>query len=264
MNRGRPTLLFWIAAILLVLTSLTTGAQAERLIASLSNHRVTITPNYAGEQLVLFGSIEKEASTPATRGPYDVIVTVTGPRATMVTRRKERVLGIWVNTDSRQFENVPLYLAVFSTRPFAAIASEDVLRRLQISLDNVILTQRVGPDFADVVPTDPFRAAFVRIRAGHQLYREQPSSVTLLTPTLFRTNISLAAEAPIGTYKVSLIVLSGGQVVARGETAFEVVKVGFEQFVAESAQSHGYLYGLFTVAMALLTGWLASVIFRRD
>lgn len=263
MTRRRASLLT-IAAILLAPTGFSTDARAERLIASVSNHRVTITPNYAGEQLVLFGSIEKDISTPATRSPYDVIVTVAGPRATMVTRRKERMLGIWVNTDSRQFENVPLYLAVFSTRPFAAIASEDTLRRLQIGLDNIILTQRVGPDFADVVPSDPFRAAFVRIKADHQLYREQPGSVTLLTPTLFRTNIALAAEAPIGTYKVSLIVLSAGQVVARGETAFEVVKIGFEQFVAESAQSHGYFYGLFTVAMALLTGWLASVIFRRD
>ena len=256
--------LFGLAAIMLALTSIGTNARAERLIASVSNHRVTITPNYAGEQLVLFGSIEKDATTPATRAPYNVIVTVAGPRATIVTRRKERVLGIWINTDSRQFENVPRYLAVFSTRPFAAVASEDALRRLQIGLDNVILTQRVGPDFADVVPTDPFRSAFVRIKADHQLYREQPNGVTLLTPTLFRTNIALAAEAPIGTYKVSLVVVSGGQVVARGETAFEVVKIGFEQFVAENAQSHGYLYGLFTVAMALLTGWLASVIFRRD
>ena len=35
-------------------------AHAERLIASVSNHRVTITPNYIGEQLVLFGAIEKD------------------------------------------------------------------------------------------------------------------------------------------------------------------------------------------------------------
>ena len=28
---------------------------AERLIVSVSNHRVTVTPNYSGEELVLFG-----------------------------------------------------------------------------------------------------------------------------------------------------------------------------------------------------------------
>ena len=34
-------------------------ARAERLIVSVSNHRVTVTPNYAGEELVLFGSVER-------------------------------------------------------------------------------------------------------------------------------------------------------------------------------------------------------------
>ena len=33
-------------------------ASAERLIVSVSNHRVTVTPNYSGEELVLFGSVE--------------------------------------------------------------------------------------------------------------------------------------------------------------------------------------------------------------
>ena len=56
-------------------------ARAERLIVSVSNHRVTVTPNYSGEELVLFGSVEKDANTPATRSNYDLVVTVAGPRA---------------------------------------------------------------------------------------------------------------------------------------------------------------------------------------
>ena len=64
-------------------------AQAERLIVSVSNHRVTVTPNYAGEELVLFGSVEKDDRTPPGRGNYDLVVTVSGPRADMVTRRKD-------------------------------------------------------------------------------------------------------------------------------------------------------------------------------
>jgi hypothetical protein len=50
-------------------------ARAERLIVSVSNHRVTVTPNYSGEELVLFGSVEKDANTPPT-APYDLVVTV--------------------------------------------------------------------------------------------------------------------------------------------------------------------------------------------
>src|SRR5204863_2959939 len=238
-------------------------AQAERLIASVSNHRVTVTPNYSGEELVLFGSVEKDANTPPSR-TYDLVVTVAGPRADMVTRRKERKFGIWINSDARQFLQVPAYLAIFSNRPFEAIASSEVQRRQQLGINNVVLTQRVGPDYADVVPNDPFRSAFVRLRTEHGLYREAPTAVTFLTPTLFRTGIPLPGEVPIGTYNVDIKLFADGQLVTRTETAFEIVKVGFEQYVANTAKQNGIAYGLVTAMMALMTGWLASIVFRKD
>jgi uncharacterized protein (TIGR02186 family) len=253
-----------IVALMLGTAFVGTPARAERLIVSVSNHRVTVTPNYSGEELVLFGSVERDANTPPGRNSYDLVVTVAGPRMDMVTRRKERRFGIWINTDSRQFLKVPSYLALFSNRPFDAFASPEVQRRQQLGLNNVLLTQRVGPDYADVVPDDAFRSAFVRLRMQHGLYRAETSAVTFLTPTLFRTGIPLPAEVPIGTYNVEIKLFADGALVTRTETAFEIVKVGFEQFVANTAKNNGLAYGLVTAMMALMTGWMASIVFRKD
>ncbi len=255
--------LFLIIAGLAILLAVGGGAHSESLIVSVSNHRITVTPNYSGEELVLFGSIERDGQQ-RQRTDYDIVVTVSGPRADMVTRRKERKLGIWVNVDSREFIQVPSYLGIFSNRPIEDIAAPDVQRRQQIGLNNFFLPQRVGPDVANVVASDPFRLAFVRLRTSHELYREQTSAVTFLTPTLFRTGIPLPADVPIGTYDVDIKLLAGGMLIAKTETAFEIVKIGFEQFVANAARQHGLLYGLATALMALMTGWLASVVFRKD
>jgi uncharacterized protein (TIGR02186 family) len=248
----------------LTLAAASAPAAAERIIVSVSNHRVTVTPSYAGEELVLFGSVERDANTPPERGGYDLVVTVSGPRADMVTRRKERRAGIWVNADSREFLDVPTYLAIFSNRPLNEIATADVQRRLQLGVNNVVLTQRVGIDYADVVATDPFRTAFVRQQTERGLYRQSSSAVTFLTPTLFRATIPLPATVPIGTFDIDIKLLVHGGLVAKSGTAFEIVKVGFEQFVANAARHHGPLYGLATVLMALGTGWIASLAFRRD
>ena len=253
------------AALLAAMLVLAAGpAAAERLIISLSNHRVMVTSSYTGVDLVLFGSVERDQATVARRGGYDVVVTVTGPRDNERTRRKSRILGIWVNAESRTFVKVPSYLAVLSSKPTEAIANPDTLRRLQVGFDDILLPQQIGPDIADVVKEDPFRQAFVRLKQEHGLYVERENAVTFLTPTLFRADVPMPANVPFGIYEIDVKLFADGAMIAQSNTALEVIKVGFEQFVADAARDHSLLYGLLTAMVALLTGWFASVVFRRD
>ncbi len=253
-----------IAAAALAAIGSAAPAAAERLVSSLSSHHVRITPSFTGTELVLFGIVERDAQSPPRRGGYDIVVSVSGPRETLVVRRKERVIGIWVNVDSRTFVQVPAYLAVLSTKPVEQIASMDVLRRLQLGLRRTLLPQQIGPDTADVVRDDPFRTSFLRLKQSRELYVEQPDAVTFITPAMYRANIPLPAAAPVGSYQVDLKLFADGALIARGGESFEIAKFGFEQFVASSALNDGLLYGLATAALALLTGWVASVVFRRD
>jgi uncharacterized protein (TIGR02186 family) len=241
-----------------------TPAAAERLVVSLSNHRVAVTSSFAGEDLVLFGTVEPDVGKTALRPAYDLVVTVTGPRQALRTRRKERVLGIWVNIDSREFVRAPSYLAILSNRPVAEIANQDVLRRLQIGLDDFLLPQRIGPDLADTVRDDPFRVAFVRLESQQGLYRESGTAVTFLTPTVFRAAIPLPANVPTGNYAIDVKLFANGTMIAGTTSALEVIKTGVEQYVADAAIDHGLIYGLVVALMALFIGWFGSVVFRRD
>jgi uncharacterized protein (TIGR02186 family) len=247
------------AAAALVLIAATAPARAERLVASLSRHVVRITSSFVGDEITLFGSVENDAAGEPLGRAYDIVATVTGPRETIVTRRKERMFGIWGNADARTFVDVPSYLSVLSTRPFQDIADARTLSRQQVGIASAAFP-KLGPTALD----DPFREAFVRIKREHELYLETTNGVTFLTPTLYRASILLPAETPIGTYGVEIKLFADGGMIARTDSAFEIDTVGFEQFIAASAVDHGLLYGLTTAIMALLTGWFASVLFRRD
>lgn len=254
-----------VLAMLTVVAGLAAPAMAaERLVTSLSNHRVMVNSSFTGTELVLFGAVEESRATVQAKGGYDLAITVRGPRETVRNRRKDRVSGIWVNVESRLFVEVPAYLAVLTNHPAEEIAAPAILRRQQIGMTNFLLPQVIGPDLGDVVRDDPFRTSFVRLKQERGLYVENAKGVTFLAPTLFRATIPIPAEVPVGSYAITIKLFADGEMVTQTTSAFEVVKVGFEQFVANAAQRHGLLYGLVAALMALATGYAASVVFRRD
>jgi uncharacterized protein (TIGR02186 family) len=265
MMQARAFLLLALAGLAgMPLPAAAAPAPAERLVASLSNHRVLITSSYTGEELVLFGSVERNPAIAARRGPYAIVVTVTGPRQPLRTRRADRVLGVWVNTAARVFVDPPAYLAILSSGPLDQIASPETRQRLQLGLNEIPLAQRIGGAVVMIGSGDPFRTALIRLKSEYGLYREEPNAVTFLTPTLYRSAIPLPAGIPVGNYEVDVKLFADGNWGARATSALEIVKVGFEQFVANAAHQHGLAYGLVTAMMALCTGWLAAFIFRRD
>ncbi|SDT94084.1 TIGR02186 family protein [Stappia sp. ES.058] len=238
-------------------------ARAENLISALSSDRVNIESNFTGTRIVVFGEISRDALTVARPDPYDLAVVVSGPEQQVTTRRKGRFMGIWVNRDSETFENVPSFLAVHTTRAPYEMASRTVLERHRIGLNNLNLPIAVASD-VPIGDRDNFRAAFLRLRIQSGLYQEETESIEFLSDSLFRTSVSLPANVPVGEYTVSTYLLRGGALLAQAEERLTIAKSGFEQFTYRLAYQNSALYGLLAVALAIFTGWLAGVIFRRD
>src|SRR5690606_2347544 len=88
------------------------GAAAQSsLITDISSHLISVTSDFTGTELLLFGAIELD-SEEVGPGTGDVLVTVRGPERKVVVRRKERVAGIWINTESVEFLKVPSFYAI--------------------------------------------------------------------------------------------------------------------------------------------------------
>jgi len=237
-------------------------AAAERLVTSVSTHRVLITSNFSGAELVLFGAID-DAPANVQIGAYDVVVSVRGPARSFVTRRKERVLGLWVNAASREFDQVPSYLAVMSNKPIAEIGPPELLRRYRIGLVYNVLPPTAN-DMAEAPPEDSFRAAFLRVKTNEGAYIADPKGVTFLTPRFFRAAVPVPGTAQTGDYQVETLLVAKGAMLAQQQTAIEVVKTGFEAVVAQEARSHRFFYGLGVALLALVTGLVATLLFRHD
>lgn len=253
----------WPLLIAAWLCVFSTPALAERLITSLSASQVLITSNYLGSELVLFGSIERDRASASRAGGYNLLVTARGPRSSITVREKDRAGVIFVNQDRRKFTDIPIYLAVLGSKPVREMADEDLRMKLKMGLDGNIprldaLTSQFDPDIK------VFRNALIRLKTEQGLFRENDRGVTFLSDNLFRAVIELPATAPPGNYDVEVRLFADGTPLAEATSPFEVKKVGFEAVVAAAARSRPILYGVAVVALALASGWLASVAFRRD
>jgi uncharacterized protein (TIGR02186 family) len=247
-----------LAALCLLFAS---QAAAETLVTSLSTDRIAITSNFTGASLVVFGGVERDGAPRA--GSYDVVATVRGPRGAVTVREKKRWGPFWFNLESRKYIAIPAFLAVVSNRPLDQVASPEMRQKLLLGIDPLVTAQGDRKKAFD--PQEPdFRAALIRIRRAQRLFTETPDGVKLLTPTMFRAAARIPGTVPLGAYTVDVAVLADGVQVARSSTPFVVNKTGTEDEIADAARNRPLLYGLATAAMALVCGWLASLIFRRD
>lgn len=262
MTRLAPILATVLAAVLgLLLSPAATAVRAEQLVTALSSDLVSITSNFTGTQVVVFGTIERDAQTISRASAYDVVVTLAGPPTASVVRRKERTFGLWINADSQRLIGVPSFLAIHSTKPLGEIAGDTLRARLGLGLDMMRLRGALG----DEPPrrTD-FEEAYLRLMVDHRLYQQEASGVEFLSSTLFRAPVRLPANVPVGDYVATVHLFSDGALLASNTADLHIGKVGFEQWMTELAYDEGLLYGLATVLVACFTGWLGGVVFRRD
>ena len=243
-------------ALLLVLAQ---TASAEEIVAGLSQNNVSITASFDGSEILIYGAVKRDAPPP-TGPPLQVIVTVEGPTAPLIVRRKEYVAGIWLNRASVRIDSAPSFYAVATTAPLKDILSGTEDLRNSISIPRAIRAVGISDEATDA---PEFVAALQRIRMSEDRYRLDEGSVQLSEETLFRADVVLPANLTEGDYTVRIYLTRGGKVVDHLDHTIGVRKAGLERLLFRMAQDQPLLYGVISLLMAVVAGWAASAAFRR-
>jgi uncharacterized protein (TIGR02186 family) len=246
-------------------------AAAPVVSAALTQTNVRVNSDFRGDEIVLYGAVFDPASRPS-----DVVVIVRGPDQPVRIARKSRVAGVWINSRPVVFQGAPGFYIAASTRPLDDIAHFAVLRRLQAGVDHLamnapaeqttetrygvrdVVVSSLGADYLD------WRNAVVRLKEAEHLYDVADHGVRFVDKGLFRAEIALPAEAPIGRYNVRILLFQNGQPVSEKDRVLTVEKVGVERGLYLWAHQRPWSYGLVAMAFALAAGWAASSAFRRD
>ncbi|MGD1934714.1 MAG: TIGR02186 family protein [Candidatus Phaeomarinobacter sp.] len=235
-----------------------TPMDGEAVVADLSEKLIAITSNFTGAEILLFGNVDAPDNvTPALQ--RDVVAVVRGPYEPLTIRRKERIAGIWVNTNAYDVPAAPGFYHVASTRPLEEIAAPEIFADAQIGLPALDIA--TGETDNELPVT--YRNAVVRAKTGEGLYAEAPGSVTFVGPSLFRAEIALPANVPVGSYVATVYLVRNGASSSQRSINLISYKSGIERVLYNFALISPFFYGLASVLVALLAGWIAGTVYRE-
>lgn len=247
------------ALLLLLLAPLALAQAQPRLVPEVSHRQVEIRYSFTGAQLLLFGAIlYPRGRVPEAR--TDVAVVLKGPMEPIVVRERQRVAGIWMNVGRARFRSAPQFYAIASSRPLRQIIDERTAAIYELGLGNLQLSPGGG-----VQPEElrRFERGLIDLMRTNQLYQEAPTGVEIVEDVLYQARIDIPARVPVGTYTAETFLIQNGRVIAGAVREIRIEKLGFEGFVARSAERWSFAYGIVAVATSLFLGWAASALFRR-
>ncbi|MGE0573560.1 MAG: TIGR02186 family protein [Reyranella sp.] len=235
----------------LVPPSVPTEPSTPDLIVDLSRPRVSITSAFHGESMLLFGMFDP---------PGEVVVVVAGPSGRETIMRKQRVLGLWLNTGRQSFDDVPAYYAIAASQPLQRLLARGSGEILSLE-DRLATIKPVGERSPDELTQ--FRNGLVEVKRSEGLYPAAIGQVTVQAGRLFRVELPFPSGLDEGVYDIRTYLLREGKIVAAVSRPLPVGKVGFSAQLAGWAVSDGALYGLGAILMALLVGWAGGSVMRR-
>ncbi len=228
------------------------AAWAQDIVTDISQYEIELRHSFTGQELLLFGAVKGGEIVAGKR--YDIVIVITGSERTHMVRKKERIMGFWVNTEGKILEGVPEYYALASTRPLPAIASGEELARLKIGLGQQV--------FANQPELEDYAAGLIRVKERAGLYQVATEQMAIQSETLFRADFFFPANVPSGAYTASAYLFRDGRLIGRSDKEIRIGKAGFERVVYSLAQNQPHLYGIMAIIIALLAGWLAGFITR--
>jgi uncharacterized protein (TIGR02186 family) len=134
--------------------------------------------------------------------------------------------------------------------------------------EDELSTKRIGLAHLPLESTgvqDPaYRAALLKLKQDAHLWSESQAPLQIAGSRLFSARLPLPATVQTGDYRVEVMLVRDGRVLARQELGFRVERVGTAASISDVAKQQPLVYGVICILLAAFAGWMGSVLFRRS
>lgn len=220
---------------------------------NLADDHVAITTGFNGTQVKVFGTkVSKE---------IDPIIVLEGPRRDVVMRRKKRILGIWLNLEAMTFKETPALYKIAAGTGVLDNLGEETRFKEELGAAYLRLTPKKKKLRDDYVH---FRRALLALKNEKGLYSKEIGRIENISDGFYKTGFTLPANLPRGEYIVRGYAVVDDVIIDQQSLKFRVHQDGVASDILEYAEEKPALYGIIGVLIAIIVGWGATQVLRRD
>ena len=235
-----------IFIVLIILSSfllLTKRPHSEVLIFDLSEKEIEISKNKSNPDFTIFGFTNSKRS---------LVLKIRGPSQKVFLQKKKKIMGMWSWSKTGEF----IYPGLFHY--YTNKDDDEIDFEVKKDLfDNVKL---IGKD------DDNLKKDLIEKKMSLGLFLIKNNSFSVINekmPSFFKIPVKLPANSPEGKYTVSLNIIDSINNFESRKINLKVVKPGLSSFVFKLAHKFSFIYGLFSVIIAIGLGLTAGFIFKK-
>ena len=224
------------------------GSAGSVITLAVSKAEIRITAGFHGDLLKVTGAAPRDS---------DVVLRLSSPPGEETFDLKGKRGPLWLTVGKVRFESAPRIYKLRSTRPIEEILPPEEQLRETLGVEGLKASLRVQPG----VDAGLFASELIRLKRDDGFYDTEGGGVTRGADGTYEAEFRWPARGPSGAYRMDAFAVRRGAITGSASRKILVQKVGAEAWISRLAASHGLVYGLLAVLVALLAGLAVSALF---
>ncbi|NOZ67684.1 MAG: hypothetical protein GXP46_00210 [Deferribacteres bacterium] len=241
-----------------VLMLLSSASDVLSTTATVSPDSIKVDSFYHGSKITIKGETEADK---------EIIIKISSPPIKTSLRKKGKAAGIlWMNIGELEFHPVPDVYFIYSTQDINTILGESEQDKYTIGYDAFKRLVEVSP-VSDDAEKKKWVEEFIKFKEKNKVYGVFPGKIEASTGNGKKTYtlvLDWPYQAPPQEYTISIYAVKDGVVQYRTEQPLIVEKTGALRFLSNMAFNNAAVYGIVSIIIAIVAGFVVSLIFRGE
>ena len=231
-------------------------ADSFSITSSIVPERIAVNSLYHGSRIVISGETEADR---------DIILKISSPEVQTNFHKKGKAGGVlWMNIGGLEFNPVPYVYLIYTTKDINSMLSESQRDVYVIGYDAFRRHVNVSPAANDA-EKENWLGEFIKFKEKEKVYGVFPGTVEIKNSgdkTAYNLFLDWPYEAPPMEYTISVYAVKDGAITDSTEKSLVVEKTGLLKFLSDMAFNHEIIYGIISIIIAVVAGFIVSLLFK--